>query len=142
MGCQNRGPQNWRLFLWLGVLLGQIDGPDQVNQDSKPIDFSTRTTKKHTSQQHHQPNARTRRGEVAPRTSGATEAWSKAPALPVGLTSARISRGGSWAGGAPTASCLRPRVPVDGRNPFRTTLKPSETTVGWYLHGNQQARVS
>ena len=27
---------------------------------------------------------------------------------------------------------------VDGRNPFRTTLKPWESIVCWYLQGNHQ----
>ena len=31
---------------------------------------------------------------------------------------------------------------MDGRNPFRTTLKPLETTVCWYLQGNHHSIVS
>ena len=32
---------------------------------------------------------------------------------------------------------LHEKIPtVDGRNPFRTTLKPCETIVCWYLHGS------
>ena len=31
---------------------------------------------------------------------------------------------------------------VDGRNPFRTTLKPLETIVRWYYVGNRHSRAS
>ena len=31
---------------------------------------------------------------------------------------------------------------VDGRNPFRTTWKPWETIICWYLQGNHHSRVS
>ena len=31
---------------------------------------------------------------------------------------------------------------VDGRNPFRTTQKPHQTIVGWYLQGTHRFRVS
>ena len=30
---------------------------------------------------------------------------------------------------------------VDGRNPFRTTLKTGETILGWYCQGNHHSNV-